>query len=183
MVSRIESIKLKVMSLIAYTLPFAASLPPLVAWSGLMTVPVIIYLVLMFNNISTAPPIPDLTSPITLFNLAIAGAGLLLLLYSVVYLWRSKSGSLVTRGPYRLCRHPQYFSLVVFTLMMTYQSVRALHTDGIGWLTIGQTKLLWSGMLFAYLLRFSLSFSFHMAFWNSYSICSNGTYRRNTQNL
>ncbi len=150
---RFERLKMRLTSTIGYLLPFIASLPPLAAWGGLMTVPFIIYLLMMMSNISTAPPLPDLTQPTTLVTLTVASLGLLLLLYSVVYLWKAKSHGLVTGGPYRLCRHPQYFSLIVFTMIMTYQSVWILqHTFGMGWLSIDQTKMLWLLMLGAYVV-------------------------------
>jgi protein-S-isoprenylcysteine O-methyltransferase Ste14 len=152
--TRFESLKIKVASTIGYLLPFMASLPPLAAWSGLMTVPFIIYLLMMFGNASTAPPpLPDLTRVGTLFVVATAWLGFLLLLYSIVHLWREKSKGLVANGPYRLCRHPQYFSLIIFTLIMTYQSVWILqNTWGMGWLTANETRILWVLMLGAYVV-------------------------------
>ena len=155
--NRFEVIKLKLTTAIGYLMPFMASLPPLAAWGGLMTVPFIIYLLMMFGNISTHPPLPDLTRPGTLFIVITAGVGLILLLFSVLYLWRTKSAGLVTSGPYRLCRHPQYFSLIIFTLIMTYQSVWILqNTFGIGWLSVEQTKILWLAMLFVYVVIASI---------------------------
>jgi protein-S-isoprenylcysteine O-methyltransferase Ste14 len=58
---------------------------------------------------------------------------------------------LVTTGPYRAVRHPQYFSIIIFTTIVTYQSVWILqHTDGIGWLSVDETIILWIAMLLAY---------------------------------
>lgn len=150
--SLLEKIKLKLTGIIGYLLPLLASLPPLAAWGGLMTVPFIVYLLMMFGNISTAPPpLPDYTRLENIIILATAGLGLVLLLYSVVHLWREKSKGLVLTGPYRLVRHPQYFSLIVFTTMMTYQSVWILrNTFGIGWLSADQTLYIWYAMLCAY---------------------------------
>jgi protein-S-isoprenylcysteine O-methyltransferase Ste14 len=138
--------------LAGYLLPLVASLPPLGAWSGLMTVPFIVYLMMMFGNISVAPPpLPDYTRLENLVILSTAGFGLVLLLYSVIHLWREKSDGLVTSGPYRLVRHPQYFALIIFTTMMTFQSVWILrNTFGVGWLTADQTLILWYLMLVAY---------------------------------
>lgn len=152
--SRFENIKMKVTTAIGYLLPFMSSLPPLAAWGGLMTVPFIIYLVMMFGNATSAPlPFPDLTRPGPLFVFTCSSLGLLLLLYSVVHLWRSKKNGLVTSGPYRMCRHPQYFSLIIFTLIMTYQSIWILqNTFGIGWLTVDQTRILWILTLVAYVV-------------------------------
>ena len=150
--NRFESMKMKITTAIGYLLPFMASLPP--AWGGLMTFPFIIYLFMMVGNITTSPfPFPDLTHIGTLLLVTSTGVGLLLLLYSAVHLWRTKSKGLVTNGPYRLCRHPQYFSLIIITLLMTYQSVWILrHTFGMGWLTENETKILWILMLGAYVV-------------------------------
>ena len=162
--TRFESLKLKITSAIGYLLPLLASLPPLAAWSGLMTVPFIIYLLLMFGNVTTSPiPLPDMTHIGTFLLVTTSGVGLLLLLYSVVHLWRTKSEELVTSGPYRLCRHPQYFSLIIITLLMTYQSIWLLqHTDGWGWLTVNETWLLWILMLGAYVM-IALAEEMHLA--------------------
>lgn len=150
--SRLESLKLKVTGIIGYLLPFMASLPPLAAWGGLMTVPFIVYLLMMFGNITTTPPpLPDYTRLENIIILSIAGLGLVLMLFSIVHLWREKSKGLVLTGPYRIVRHPQYFSLIVFTTIMTYQSVWILrNTFGIGWLSADQTLILWYLMLGAY---------------------------------
>ncbi|MHA2359961.1 MAG: methyltransferase family protein [Candidatus Thorarchaeota archaeon] len=139
---------------VGYLLPLMSSLPPLAAWSGLMTVPFIVYLLMMFGNISTAPPpLPDYIRLENIIILATAGLGLVLLVFSVVHLWREKSKGLVLTGPYKLVRHPQYFSLIVFTTMMTYQSVWILrNTFGIGWLSADQTLILWYLMLVAYVV-------------------------------
>jgi protein-S-isoprenylcysteine O-methyltransferase Ste14 len=152
--TRFENLKMKITSVIGYLLPLMASLPPLAAWSGLMTVPFIIYLLLMFGNATTTPlPLPDMTHIGTFLLVTASGVGLLLLLYSVVYLWRAKSKGLVTSGPYRICRHPQYFSLIIITLLMNYQSIWILqHTFGMGWLTVYDTWLLWILMLGAYVV-------------------------------
>lgn len=152
--TRFESLKMKITPVIGYLLPLMASLPPLAAWSGLMTVPFIIYLLLMFGNATTTPlPLPDMTHIGTFLLVTSSGVGLLLLLYSVVHLWRAKSKGLVTSGPYRICRHPQYFSLIIITLLMNYQSIWILqHTFGMGWLTVNDTWLLWILMLGAYVV-------------------------------
>jgi len=149
-----DRLKMKITSAIGYLLPLMASIPPLATWGGLMTVPFIIYLLLMIGNATASPlPPPDMTHIGTFLLVTISGMSLLLLIYSVTHLWRMKSEGLVTSGPYRMCRHPQYFSLMILTLLMTYQSIWILrHTFGIGWLTESQTILLWILMLGAYVL-------------------------------
>jgi len=147
----LEKAKLKIVSVIGYLLPLIGSLPPMVAWGGLMTVPFAVYLLMMLFNLVETPPIPDLMNPITLTTTIIQLVAVLFLLWSVVYLRREKTEGLVASGPYRVVRHPQYLSLIILTASMTYQSVWILkNTFGIGWLTVDQTKLLWFLMLSAY---------------------------------
>ena len=152
--SLLERIKSRLTGIIGYLLPLVASFPPLAAWGGLMTVPFIAYLLMMFGNISTAPPtLPDYSRMENIVILSVSILGLVLLVYSVIHLRREKTIGLVSSGPYRLVRHPQYFSLIVFTTMMTFQSVWILrNTFGVGWLTANETLILWYTMLIAYVV-------------------------------
>lgn len=152
--SLLERIKLRLTGIIGYLLPLVASFPPLAAWGGLMTVPFIAYLLMMFGNISTTPPtLPDYSRMENIVILSVSILGLVLLVYSVIHLRREKTIGLVSSGPYRLVRHPQYFSLIVFTTMMTFQSVWILrNTFGVGWLTANETLILWYTMLIVYVV-------------------------------
>jgi len=142
----VDRLKLRVISTIGLLLPFLASIPPITAWGALMTVPFLLYLILMLSNPNTIVLYPS-----DIFNIAVFLIALLLIVYSIGYLWRKKSVGLVTTGPYRAVRHPQYFSIIIFTTIVTYQSVWILqHTFGIGWLSIEQTIAIWMAMLFAY---------------------------------
>ena len=143
--------KVKSTGAIGYLLPLIASMPPMVAWGGLMTVPFAVYLLMMIFNLTESPPLPDLLNPITLMTTVVQLVSIVFLVWSVVYLRKKKTDGLVSSGPYRIVRHPQYLALIILTLLMAYQSIWILqHTFGIGWLTADQTKLLWLGMLVAY---------------------------------
>lgn len=147
----VERIKLKITGVIGYLLPLIISIPPMMAWGGFMTVPFAVYLLMMMSNLTENPPLPNLLDPMTLAVTIVQVAAILLLIWSVVYLRNEKTEGLVTSGPYRFVRHPQYLSLIILTTFMTYQSVWILqHTDGIGWLSIDETKILWFLMLTAY---------------------------------
>ncbi len=143
--SRFASIKIKILSYGSLLLPLASSMPPF--WSGLMTVPFILYLLGLIGSVTVTP------FPASIYNVMLIFGSLLLILYCVVYLWiKKKGGKLVTSGPYRIVRHPQYFAVTIFTLITTYQSLWILlHTFGIGWLSTEGTWMLWIGMLIAYI--------------------------------
>ncbi len=149
--SIVDRIKLKITTAIGYLLPLIASIPPMAAWGGIMTVPFIVYLILMMSNLIENPPFPNLSNPYTLTITIIQIIAILFLIWSVVYLRKEKTEGIVTSGPYSFVRHPQYLSLIILTAIMTYQSVWIiLHTDGFGWLSPDETKVLWLLMLTAY---------------------------------
>ncbi len=136
---------MSILSATSYLLPLASSMPPF--WGGLMTLPFLLYLIGMIGNWQA------ITFPDDVFNLIVIFGSLLLIAYCVVYLWQKKKDKkLVTTGPYRFVRHPQYFSVTIFTFILTFQSVWILqHTLGIGWLSIEETILLWIATLLAYI--------------------------------
>ncbi|MCK4567617.1 MAG: hypothetical protein KAU48_09940 [Candidatus Thorarchaeota archaeon] len=147
----IDRIKLKITTAIGYLLPLIVSIPPMAAWGGIMTVPFAVYLLMMMSNLTENPPLPNLSNPYTLTTTIIQIIAILFLIWSVVYLRKEKTEGLVTSGPYRFVRHPQYLSLIMLTAIMTYQSVWIiLHTDGFSWLSPDETKVLWFLMLVAY---------------------------------
>ncbi|MFQ6064478.1 MAG: methyltransferase family protein, partial [Candidatus Bathyarchaeia archaeon] len=79
--------------------------------------------------------------------------GLLILVYSVAHLRIKRHEGLVTSGPYRLVRHPQYLGMILSTLGLTSWSVWILNnTFGIGFLSPSQTIGVWFIELFAYIL-------------------------------
>ncbi len=72
-------------------------------------------------------------------------------MYSAVFLWRKKPAGLVTTGPYRIVRHPQYLGLILLTGALTSRSIWILeHTFGIGLLGVPETIAVWFVMMFAY---------------------------------
>ena len=142
--SKRDQVKMSILGATSYLLPLASSIPPF--WGGIMTLPFLLYLVGLIGNLQATMYLGDL------LNLAAIFVPLILIIYCVTYLWRQKKQlGLVTTGPYRFVRHPQYFSVTIFTFILTYQSVWILqNTFGMGWLTINQTILLWIAMLVAY---------------------------------
>ncbi len=145
--SILDRIKLKNTTRIGYVLPLIISIPPKTAWGGLMTVPFFVYLVMMMFNLTENPPLPNYFAWTTIVQIA----AILFLIWSVVYLRKEKTEGLVTSGPYRFVRHPQYLSVIILSTFMTTHSVWLLqYTNGRGWLNIDGTRILWLLMLTAY---------------------------------
>jgi protein-S-isoprenylcysteine O-methyltransferase Ste14 len=137
-----------------YFVPLIQSLPPLGIWTGLMTIPLASHLVMLFANLPDALP-KALSTFFTPFNIpekALIVIGLLILVYSVAYLSLKKKEGLVTSGPYRVARHPQYFGMTLLTLGFTSWSVWILNnTFGTGFLSSSQTIAVWFIELGAYI--------------------------------
>jgi len=144
------------LKVVGYLIPLIQSLPSLGAWTGLMTVPFATFLIMFFTNLPTSfddvmyaffSPFPFLFLERTFIIV-----GLSLLVYSLVYLWAKREKGLVTSGPYRLIRHPQYFGIILLTLGFTSWSVWILsNTFGAGFLSKSQTMLVWFIELLAYI--------------------------------
>jgi protein-S-isoprenylcysteine O-methyltransferase Ste14 len=140
-----------------YFVPLLQSLPPLGVWAGLMTLPFAGYLIMIFANLPFNLPrvLSDfsdwLVSPFLVPEKALVIIGLSLLVSSVVYLRLKRKEVLVTSGPYRLVRHPQYLGMILSTLGLTSWSVWILNnTFGIGFLSPSQTMGVWFIELCAY---------------------------------
>jgi len=142
---------------VGYLVPLVQSVPSIGVYAGLMTVPFATYLILFFANL------PDSfisvlefffwPRPFFVLERVFIVVGLFLLVYSVAYLRIKRKEGLVTSGPYRLTRHPQYLGMILSTLGFTSWSVWILNnTFGIGFLNPSQTIGVWFIELFAYIL-------------------------------
>ena len=152
----LERMRAGFLKVAGYLVPLVQSLPPLGVWTGLMTLPFASYLVMMFANFPDNLPraLSDFFfMPFLILEKAFVIIGLSVLVYSVAYLRIKKKEGLVTSGPYRLVRHPQYLGMILSTLGFTSWSVWILNnTFGIGFLSPSQTIGVWFIELFAYIL-------------------------------
>jgi protein-S-isoprenylcysteine O-methyltransferase Ste14 len=135
-----------------FLVPLVQSIP---VWTGLMTLPFAGYLIMIFTNLPVNLPTAlfNLLTPFPILEKVFIFVGLFILVYSVSYLRKNKREGLVTSGPYRLVRHPQYLGMILLTLGLTSWSVWILsNTFGMGFLNPLQTIGVWFIELFAYLL-------------------------------
>lgn len=147
----IDRIKRVLANVAGYIIPLFMSAPGL--YAGLMTLPFLAYLTIIVADLPfSQEAISYLLLGGSIFDNVVLLLGLVFLLYSVVFLWRGKSKELVTSGPYRIVRHPQYLSLIMFTAVLTSRSVWVLeNTFGVGFLGVSETVVVWFLMVFVYI--------------------------------
>ena len=145
------------MKIAGYLVLLAQSVP---VWTGLMTLPFAGYLIVILSNIPVNLPKAFSDFILFLFDLpflipekVFVVIGVILLAYSITYLYSNKREGLVTTGPYRLVRHTQYLAMILVTLGATGWSIWILNnTFGIGFLSPTQTVIVWFIELFTYIL-------------------------------
>ncbi len=111
--NRISSILTSTSSLLIVFLQYV---PCTTIWFGIMSVPLISYLIFFFQDPSIL--LYDLKFLIGTQGFYVVLFGLLLYVYSLIF-QLSHRGQLITKGPYRLMRHPQYLAFIIMTLGMT----------------------------------------------------------------
>jgi protein-S-isoprenylcysteine O-methyltransferase Ste14 len=103
-------------SVSSFLIPIFQYVPCTAIWFGIMSVPLLAYILLyiQFPNILWY----DIQFLIRTEGFYVILLGLILYLYSLIY-QLSHRGRLLTKGPYRLIRHPQYLAFIIMTLGMT----------------------------------------------------------------
>jgi len=145
-----EKIKKIALTISAFLIPIFQYVPCASIWRGIMSIPLITYLIFFISQ-------PDMI--ICDFQIFFTGSfpvigGLILFLYSFIYLYRHNNGIIET-GPYKYLRHPQYLGIIVMTLVLTLLS---LNTSPIMPITLNEQVahiiivFIWLAEVFVYII-------------------------------
>jgi protein-S-isoprenylcysteine O-methyltransferase Ste14 len=173
--SLMERLRSVFLEIAGWLIPLVVSGPSLFIWAGLMTMPLIVYLAIMFLSLfdpairldfhghepfhGQEPSVPYflaalegmLLGGIYLPDRVMSILGIAIMVYATVYLNTKRNDGLVTSGPYRVVRNPQYFGAILFTINLTRRSYQEV-LGAPGWLGPGDTLAVWLGTLGAYIL-------------------------------
>ncbi|MFX0122964.1 MAG: methyltransferase family protein [Candidatus Hodarchaeota archaeon] len=139
-----------------YLILLVQQIPGIWVWAPLMAAPVILLLSALIPNLSTN----IIEGYLNLFNFnevffgkIIIIISLILIIYSIVYLGVKGKSGLVTSGPYRFIRHPQYTGFLLLTVGLTGWSYFYITSFfGMSWLSAEETLVLWYFELLAYVI-------------------------------
>lgn len=97
-------------------IPFFQYVPATAIWFGIMSVPVIAYILFFFQNPSIL--IHDILFLLRTPGTYIAIWGLTIFIYALIFQLTYRK-QLIQKGPYKIVRHPQYIAFIIMTFGMT----------------------------------------------------------------
>ena len=147
--TKITSISTSISSIL---IPIFQYVPCTTVWFGIMSVPLISYLVFFFQD-------PGILYQDGQFLIRSQGFyillfGLIIYFYSLIF-QLSHRKQLIRKGPYRFVRHPQYFAFIILTLGLTLIS---FETSPVFNFNLGNLEgktilfLIWIGEVLAYIV-------------------------------
>ena len=153
---KLGRVQATIFGVIGYLILLVQQIPGIWVWAPLMAAPVILILSALGSNLLTG--IVEAYSSLFNFNEVFLGKILIIIsvvfvIYSIIYLGVKKKRGLVTSGPYRFIRHPQYTAFLLLTIGFTGWSYFYItNFFGMSWLTAEETIALWYLELLAYII-------------------------------
>jgi protein-S-isoprenylcysteine O-methyltransferase Ste14 len=153
MTERVQTI---ILDTTGYLVLFVQQIPGIWVWAPLMAAPVILLIAALISNLPTS--MIEAYQTFIMVNEVVMGKILIILsviiiVTSIVYLGVKKRNGLVTTGPYRFVRHPQYTGFLLLTIGLTGWSYFYItNFFGIGWLSANDTIALWYLELAIYII-------------------------------
>lgn len=146
---RISSISTSISS---FLIPIFQYVPCTGVWMGIMSVPLIAYLSLYFQNPGIL--IYDLSFLFRTYEIYIILFGLILFIYSLIYQLTHRK-QIIQRGPYKYVRHPQYLAFIIMTFGMTLIAFQTspIFNFNLGYLNgYSLLLLIWIGEALMYII-------------------------------
>lgn len=109
----------------SFLIPVLQYVPCTAIWFGIMSVPLISYLLFFFQNPIIL--ISDITFLFSSYEIYIILIGLVIYIYTLIYQIKHRK-ELIQTGPYKYVRHPQYIAIIISTFGMT---LSVFHTSPI----------------------------------------------------
>ena len=158
--SILQKLKAGILNIVGYLPLLVQQIPSLSIYIGLMSLPLIVLLLLLFSQYPVGLVAEmagfvraSLTSVGGVISYLLIFVGLALAIFSIIYLWRHRREGLVTSGIYRFIRHPQYTGFLLLTLGFTSLTYWWLaSTFGMGWLSKEVTVAVWFAQFAVYIV-------------------------------
>ena len=146
--TKINSIFTSISSIL---IPIFQYVPCTSIWFGIMSVPLITYIILFFQNPSIL--IYDIGFLFRTYGIYFVIFGFILYIYCLIYQLAHRK-QLIRKGPYKYVRHPQYVAFIIMTFGMTVVAFQTspifnflpFYIDGYTFLF-----LMWIGEVLAYI--------------------------------
>ena len=139
-------------SISSFLIPIFQYVPVTGVWFGIMSVPLIAYLSLYFQNPGIL--IYDLNFLFRTYEIYIVLLGLTLYVISLIYQLTHRK-QLIQTGPYKYVRHPQYLAFIIMTFGMTLIAFQTspIFNFNFGYLNAYTVLLyIWIGEVLAYII-------------------------------